>query len=168
MRAVTIGARSLVAAMMMTACSLAFGAGIEDSVLLAAQMHQNTAAVINGRPARVVYVGEHGGCSQVAVIWKGTPQQNFQVCGNQVQDKHSVAPAWPEDKASQEVLFMVAQDAMRYGHAAGVDGNGYRIAANISPDMGGCMHVEVLISYDGDLSGMYERRQCGGSHGRRR
>ena len=151
----------LVGAALLVASFQALGGGIDDYVLLAAQTRQNTAAVVNDRAARVVYVGEHASCSQVAVLWKGTPQQNFQVCQGKIQDKHSVAPLWPADSSSKQLLSMIVEDALRYGQASSVDPNGYRISARGFTDVAGCGNVEVLISYDGDLSDMDVRRVCG-------
>lgn len=152
--------RVFVLAAALAASAPVLGAGISDYVLRAARMQQNTAGIANGRAAQIVYVGEHGGCSQVAVLWKGTPQQNFQVCGGRVQDKHSVAPSWPVDGPARQLLAMVVQQAMLAGQSAATDANGYLIAAQRANDFGQCATVDIKVSYDGDLVDRDIRKVC--------
>lgn len=134
--------------------------GIETYVKQVAQTHQNAVAVVSNRPAQVVYVQQHNGCEQVAVLWKGTPQQNFEVCGPTVRDKHSVAPSWPTDGSTRDVLALVVQHALAYGQSQSVDQNGYRVAAQRLNDVGKCAVVQILVSYEGDLSDMAVQKVC--------
>ncbi len=155
---------AVVVAGLLLASASVHARGVDPYVVQVAQTRQDAVAVANGKPVMVVYVGERatsdGQCADVAVLWKGAPQQNFQVCGGRALDKHSVAPSWPIDATSREVLRLVVGEALRNGASRGVDANGYQISARRTLDVGACSQVDVIVSYDGDLVDRDTKRVC--------
>lgn len=134
---------------------------VGDFVNVTADARKDIVGVVSGAQAEFVYVGQYKGCDQVAVIWRDRPQQNFERCGQgQAQDKHSLEPGWPTDDSTQDLLQMMVQNAMRYGHANTTDKNGYQIDVQRLPDVGGCAAVEAKVSYAGDLVDRAIHRAC--------
>lgn len=135
--------------------------GIERYVQQVARTHQNIAAIVGQRAAQVIYVQKYEGCEHVAVLRKGVPAQNFKVCAGTVSDKHSVAPRWPTDGLTHQLLSLVIGNALAYGQSQSDDENGYHIAAQRLADVGNCAVIEVQVSYQGDLSDWDRRTVCG-------
>lgn len=133
---------------------------IENHVMQVAATKQNAVAAVGNRLAQVIYVQRHNGCDQVAVQWKGMPQQNFEVCQGQARDKRTVAPSWPTNGNARDLLSLVVENALVYGQSQSTDENGYLITARRLPDVGRCSLVEVLVAYQGDLSDRATRKIC--------
>ncbi|WP_368649243.1 hypothetical protein [Castellaniella ginsengisoli] len=133
---------------------------LNDWVQEVALTRQDALAIINQQTIEFVFVGQHRGCEQVAALQRGGPQINFEICGQEVRDKHSVAPLWPADDGSRTMLTMVVNHALNQGQFQATDPNGYLIFARRQSAIGACVTLSVNISYAGDLVDRDTRRIC--------
>lgn len=146
-------------ALMLTAGS-AHANWLHDAVQTVAQSKTEMVIMIAGKPAQVIYAGKFNGCDQVAVQRQRSSQQNFEICHGEVRDKHSVAPSWPVDGSVRQMLAMVVDNALREGHSAARDGNGYLIDARRQHDVGACSSVLIRVTYNGDLVDRATQQVC--------
>ncbi|QOZ83768.1 MULTISPECIES: hypothetical protein [Chromobacterium] len=124
---------------------------LSEAVSIVARTHQTTQATTQGHAAYVIYVGQFNDCEAVSARSNGH-DQHFRICGNNVIDRHSVAPTWPEGPGNKRVLAAVVQNAILYGQNSQSDNDGYLIQARALGAVGSsCKNLEVLISFDGDL-----------------
>ncbi|MGB9619649.1 MAG: hypothetical protein ACPL7K_04475 [Armatimonadota bacterium] len=126
---------------------------VSQAIMDAVQLHQRADAANNLRRVTAYYLGDSGGCSNVAV--EGSDRrgrEHYRVCDGVIEQRQDVEPSAPTDDPNyRRTVVAVGRQALLTGAARGRF-EGYIIEARRVgwPGRDGCSTVDVTVTY-GDL-----------------
>lgn len=143
----------------------AFGADnlTNQAILDAVQTRQKVVVSNNLRTVVAYFLGESGGCANVAVetsIKRG--RDSYRVCGNEIIETADVAPAAPSDDPNyRRTVVAIGKQALLNEIARGRF-EGYLIEGRRVgwPANDGCGIVDVTVTYNGSLVDNAQPRVC--------
>lgn len=135
------------------------GQAIRDAV----QFRQKAEVANNLRRITAYYLGESGGCANVAVeTSERRGRTAYSVCGDAIEERGAMEPAPPNDDPNyRRTVVATGKRALMEGSAIGRF-EGYLVQARRTgwPDGNGCGIIEIIVTFDGLLVDSAQPRVC--------